>query len=415
MERIILHCDMNNFYASVECRRNPTLRGLPIAVCGSEEERHGIVLAKSEAAKAFGICTGDTVYSARQKCPTLVIVPPHFDEYVAASRQARAIYARFTDQVEPFGLDECWLDVTGSTGLFGDGPTIADTLRQTIRQELGLTISVGVSFNKIFAKLGSDLKKPDAVTCIFPDTFRAQLWELPVGALLGVGGATRTILEKCGIRTIGQLAAADPAWLKYHLKGRAAQLVAYANGQDTSPVRRMDVTVPAKSVGHGVTAPHDLTDSGEIWPVMLELTQDIGHKLRVCGRAATGVAIAVRDNSLRTRQWQRALDTPTQSPLLLARAAFALFEKVYPWRLPVRAVTVTAIGLADAGVPCQLKLLEDPARLIRQEKLDDTVERLRARFGADAVRNAVLCGGAWVPQSGGICSLPTGVPDGDPF
>ena len=303
MERAILHCDMNNFYASVECRRDPSLRGKPVAVCGSVEERRGIVLAKNERAKGFGVATGDTVFAAQKKCPGLVIVPPHFDEYVAASRRAREIYGRYTDQVEPFGLDECWLDVTGSRGLFGDGAAIADALRRDIKAELALTISVGVSFNKIFAKLGSDLKKPDAVTCISAATFREQLWGLPVGSLLGVGGATRRILERCGIRTIGQLAAADPGWLQYHLKGRAEQLVAYANGLDASPVRRSDVVVPAKSVGHGATTPRDLVNGAEVWPVMLELTQEIGHKLRVCGRTATGIAIAIRDNSLRVKQW----------------------------------------------------------------------------------------------------------------
>ncbi|MBE6792129.1 MAG: DNA polymerase IV [Ruminococcaceae bacterium] len=407
MERIILHCDMNNFYASVECRRDPSLRGKPVAVCGSVEERRGIVLAKNELAKACGVTTGETVGSAKYKCPQLVTVSPHFDLYAAASRQAREIYGRFTEQVEPFGMDECWLDVTASTALFGDGVTIADTLRQTIKEELGLTISVGVSFNKIFAKLGSDLKKPDATTYIPRETFREQLWGLPAASLLGVGKATAEQLRRCGIHTIGQLAKADARSLRYQLKSRADQLIAYANGQDNDPVKTCDMKVPAKSVGHGITTLRDLVCNDEVWPVALELTQEIGHRLRVYGQKAGGVSIAVRDNDLRVRQWQKTLDSPTFSPFVLAKEAFALFAASYDWKRPIRAVTVTAINLSDAAIPTQLQLWEDTAHSERQEKLDSTVELLRQRFGAGAVRNAVLYGESLIPPEEEYCALPT--------
>ena len=189
MKPVILHSDMNNFYASVEILYDPALRDKPVAVAGDEEARHGIVLAKNDIAKRLGIHTGQVLWEARQQCPELVCVPAHYERYLAFSAQAREIYTSYTDQVESFGLDECWLDVTGSVGLFGDGPTIANDIRGRIRRELGLTVSVGVSFNKVFAKLGSDMKKPDAITVITPENYRERAWSLPVSDLLYVGPA----------------------------------------------------------------------------------------------------------------------------------------------------------------------------------------------------------------------------------
>lgn len=201
MQRVILHCDMNNFYASVECMLNPELKNKPVAVCGSVEERHGIVLAKNYAAKAFGVSTGEAIWQAKQKCQDLVIVEPHYEQYMKFSKLAREIYGRYTDQIEPYGMDECWLDVTGS-GCMGTGFEIADEIRRTVKFELGLTISAGVSFNKIFAKLGSDMKKPDAITCIEADSFQEKIWCLPASDLLGVGRATEKVLSGYGIHTI---------------------------------------------------------------------------------------------------------------------------------------------------------------------------------------------------------------------
>ena len=205
-ERTILHCDMNNFYASVECFLNPDLKPYPVAVCGSVEERHGIVLAKNYKAKACGVRTGEAVWQAQQKCRDLVIVPPHYEEYMSFSKAARKIYEDYTDQVEAFGMDECWLDVSGSASIYGDGEKIANAIRERIKFELGLTVSIGVSFNKIFAKLGSDLKKPDAVTCIPKERFKEIVWPLPASEMLGIGHATEKKLAAAGLRTIGDIA-----------------------------------------------------------------------------------------------------------------------------------------------------------------------------------------------------------------
>ena len=252
MQRVILHCDMNNFYASVECMLNPELKNKPVAVCGSVEERHGIVLAKNYAAKAFGVSTGEAIWQAKQKCQDLVIVEPHYEQYMKFSKLAREIYGRYTDQIEPYGMDECWLDVTGS-GCMGTGFEIADEIRRTVKFELGLTISAGVSFNKIFAKLGSDMKKPDAITCIEADSFREKIWCLPASDLLGVGRATEKVLSGYGIHTIGELAATSDDFLKCRLGKNGLAIKKYANGLDDSPVMLSDYVSPVKSIGHGIT------------------------------------------------------------------------------------------------------------------------------------------------------------------
>ena len=266
---------MNNFYASVECMLNPELKNKPVAVCGSVEERHGIVLAKNYAAKAFGVSTGEAIWQAKQKCQNLVIVEPHYEQYMKFSKLARGIYGRYTDQIEPYGMDECWLDVTGS-GCMGTGFEIADEIRRTVKFELGLTISAGVSFNKIFAKLGSDMKKPDAITCIEADSFQEKIWCLPASDLLGVGRATEKVLSGYGIHTIGELAATSDDFLKCRLGKNGLAIKKYANGLDDSPVMRSDYVSPVKSIGHGITTMQDLENNAEVWCVMLELVQEDG-------------------------------------------------------------------------------------------------------------------------------------------
>lgn len=224
MERVILHCDLNNFFASVELLSRPEWKQVPMAVCGSVEARHGVILAKNEPAKRYGVKTAETLWEARRKCPQLITVPPHPDQYRIFSRRAHRVYERFTDRIEPFGIDECWLDVTGSVPLFGSGEEIAHAIRRAVKEELGLTVSVGVSFNKVFAKLGSDLKKPDAVTVIRRAEFQKLLWPLPVETLIGVGKSTLRILHGMGVITIGDLAQAPLSTLRAALGKNGEQL-----------------------------------------------------------------------------------------------------------------------------------------------------------------------------------------------
>jgi DNA polymerase-4 len=411
MERRILHVDMNNFYATVECSLDMTLCGKCVAVCGNVEERHGIVLAKNYAAKAYGVKTGEAVWQAKQKCPDLVVVPPHYEEYLKYSRLARDIYERYTDRIEPFGMDECWLDVTGcawtqKTG----GVDIADEIREAVKFELGVTVSCGVSFNKVFAKLGSDMKKPDATTVIPRASFREKVWGLPASAMIGVGWATEKVLTGYGIKTIGDLARFNPEYLKYQLKSRAYQLHAFANGEDNSVVLHKDFEVPAKSVGHGITTLQDLENEAEVWNVMLELTQTIARKLRIYGKKAGGVAIYIRDNELNSRQWQYKLPLPSRSAMHIAREAYELFRRSYQWQKPIRSVTVSAINLMSESAPYQYDLFADMEGVEKRTRLDDCIYEIRERFGMDAIKNACLLGDIKMKRHGAeLVKMPTGM------
>ncbi|MBO5213426.1 MAG: DNA polymerase IV [Clostridia bacterium] len=383
MSRVILHCDCNNFFASVESIDHPEYRSVPMAVAGDPSKRHGIILAKNEKAKALGIQTAETIWQAQQKCPNLLLIPPHHDKYEEVSDRINAIYRNYTDLVEPFSIDESWLDVTGSQRLFGDGKTIADRLRREVKEKIGVTISVGVSYNKIFAKLGSDYKKPDATTVILPEDVPEIVWKLPVGDLFGVGRKMRVQLEDLGIRTIGSLAAADPEFLARRF-GKAGQTLSlYARGLDDSLVRAE--REPVKSVGNGVTYPKDLTERNEIYSHLLSLSDSVAGRLRKEGKQGLTVQLSVKDSMLTTVQRQKKLHRPTHLAREIADAAMELLES--NWKIglsPIRALTVTVSDLTDAdGYPLQYPLLptEGEEQREKQEKVELTMDRLRGRFG----------------------------------
>ncbi len=398
--REILHSDLNSFYASVEMMLDPSLKGKAVAVCGSTEDRHGIVLAKSELAKKAGVKTGMVNWEAKQRCSGLIVLPPQYEQYLKYSRLIKEIYLRYTDQVEPFGMDECWLDVTGSQKAFGSGIEIAEEIRKSVRKELGLTVSIGVSFNKIFAKLGSDMKKPDAITEITAYNFKQKVWPLPASDLLYVGRATAQKLERYGINTIGNIANAQPEFLKSLLGVNGVMLWRFANGTDQPRVMRADYVSPVKSIGHGITCVEDLESNEEVWKVMLELSQDIGHRLRVHELAAKGVQITVKDNGLMYKQYQIQLPRPTQSPMEISLKARGLFESNYRWGASVRAVTIRAINLVSSALPQQLDLFDDANKRARRDRLEDTVEKIRMRFGSRAIYSASLMGDIKMPGRG---------------
>ena len=400
MERAILHSDLNCFYASVEMMLDPSLRGKAVAVCGSTEDRHGIVLAKSDKAKKAGIKTGMVNWEARQLCKDLIVVPPQYDQYLKYSKLTQAIYQRYTDLIEPFGMDECWLDVTGSRRVLGDGMTIAEQIRQSVREELGLTVSIGVSYNKIFAKLGSDMKKPDAITEIRRDTYKDMVWPLAADEMIYCGRATKAKLGNYGIRTIGDIAQTDPDFLKRLLGVNGLALWRYANGTDQSRVMHRDFVSPVKSIGHGITCVADLEDEEEVWKVILALSQDIGHRLRVHELSARGVQVAVRGNDLLGAQFQCKLPCKTQLPSEIGAAAFRLFQERYRWSSKVRAVTVRAIDLVPHSDPDQLSIFVDAAKLERRERLEDMVEEIRSRFGKHAITYGILLGDLKMPDDG---------------
>ncbi len=389
-QRLILHSDLNSFYASVEMMLDPKLRGKAVAVCGSCEDRHGIVLAKSEPAKKAGVKTGMVNWQAKQRCPSLIIVPPQFEQYLKYSRLTREIYQRYTDQIEPFGIDECWLDVTDSQGLLGTGRQIAENIRQSVCCELGLTVSIGVSFNKVFAKLGSDLRKPDAVTVIDEDNFRQVIWQLPANQLLFVGRATECKLTEQGIRTIGDIVAAGADTMQRLLGKNGGLLWLYASGLDQARVVTDDLRPLVKSVSHGITCRDDLVNNDEVWMVLLELSQDIGHKLRLHQLYACGVQLAVKDKLLSYRQFQAPLDVPSQSPMEIAVKARDLFVKNYGWQNRVRALTVRAFNLIPGSWPQQMNVFDDQRKRRQRQLLEQTMDELRGRFGNRAIYNAVL-------------------------
>ena len=396
--RVVLHSDLNNCYASIETMLHPELQGKYIAVCGSTEDRHGIVLAKNQLAKKCGVKTGDVIWEAKQKCPQLTIVPPHMDQYLKFSKLVRSIYLRYSPEVEAFGIDESWIELTGSPLLNHASPAeIANEIRETVKRETGLTVSIGVSFNKIFAKLGSDMKKPDAVTEITAESFREQIWPLPASELLYVGRATTEKLRRYGIHTIGDLAKTEPEFLRRLLGINGEKLWVYANGLDTSRVMPAGYEVPVKSIGHGITCTADLMNCEEVCHVLMELSQEVGQKLRAQNLAATRVRIFVRDSSLAHREYQCRLDYPTQSYTIIAKAGFDLFCRRHTWNHNIRSLTISAIDLVEADSPIQLDVWSDYTRHTRRLNLERTVEDIRRRFGAQSINFAALTTGLKVP------------------
>lgn len=392
MERVILHSDMNNFYASVECMLDMRLRGHPVAVGGDVENRHGIILAKNYEAKKYGVQTGEALWQAKQKCKDLIIVPPHYEQYLKYSKLTKEIYSDYTDLIEPYGMDECWLDVSGSIWKYGSGEKLANEIQERMKFELGLSVSVGVSFNKIFTKLGNDMKKPDAVTVIPKESFKEKIWGLPASDMLGVGRATEKVLSDFGIHTIGELANAPTDYIKYKLGKCGMMIVQYANGNDNSPVAPADYEVPVKSVGHGITTRQDLENPAEVWNIMLALTQDIGHKLRVYQKRAAGVQIDIRNSELSHRQWQCPIPTRTNSSAIIAKTAFDLFSRSYAWQYPIRSVTVRAINLHSEYEPEQMDIFSNADEVDKRERLESVIENIRDRFGKYSIIPATLCG-----------------------
>ena len=388
MERIILHCDLNSFYASVELLSHPDLKQVPTAVCGDPTSRHGIILAKNEPAKRFGIQTAETIWQAKKKCPDLVLLPPHHHLYREYSRKVNDIYGQYTDLVEPFGIDESWLDVTGTLHLFGgDARALADTLRRRMRQELGLTLSVGVSFNKVFAKLGSDYKKPDVTTVISPENWREIVWPLPVGDLLYVGGAARKLLGQYGVDTIGQLAACKPDMLEQLMGKMGLQLHSYANGLDADPVRSRFEKEPVKSVGNGTTFPQNLTTRDQVRQGIAMLADSVASRLRHLGLYAGGLQVTVRDPQFRDRSRQTRLSAPTHLIREVTETAMDLTEQIWKPPSPIRALTVTAIHLMEAEDTYEQVDLFSGSAATRQrsEKLEAAMDRIRGKYGSGAI------------------------------
>lgn len=386
----ILHCDLNNFFASVECLDFPELKNVPMAVCGSVEDRSGIVLAKNELAKKMGVKTAEVIWQAKRKCPDLVCVKPHMSKYIEMSKKVFDIYCEYTDLVEPFGIDECWLDVTGSSLLFGSAEEIAFTIKERIKSELGLTISVGVSFTKTFAKLGSDIKKPDAITIITPDNFKQVVWPLPANDMIGIGGSTYKKLIKYGMRTIGDIAKNDIDLLTSIL-GKSGEAIWYSsNGTLSGTVAHQNEHTVAKSIGNSTTTRVDLTNDDEVWQTMYYLAESVSTRLREQRLLATGVQISVKNSNLITKEFQAPLEQFTRHPKKLAELGIYLFKKNYNWALNVHAIGIRAINLVMDDEAMQLNIMASHEKFDELETLEEKVYSLRKRFGKNSVTRASL-------------------------
>lgn len=393
MDRFILHSDLNNFYASVESLYNPKIRNKAVAVVGDEEKRHGIVLAKNYIAKGYGIKTGDTVWEARQKCrEELVCVPARFDLYLYVSKLVKDIYREYSDRVESFGIDEAWIDISHLAGSFDEAVKIADNIRTRIIAEIGLTVSIGVSFNKVFAKLGSDMKKPNATTLISRDNFKDLVWKLPASDLLYVGKATSKKFEKANIKTIGDLANTNVKYLKLTLGKMGEVLHSFACGRDESEVASIYDSEKIKSFGNSTTCPIDLNTNEQVKSVIYMLAESVAERMKKKGYFASCVCLWVKDTELKSFERQMALKFSTNVSDDIAESAYQLFLENYTWDLDIRALGVRVTNLSDGALQCDL--FGKSSNLEKKQKLESTIESLRGRFGYNIIRRGNILSSA---------------------
>lgn len=377
---------MNGFFASVELLDYPELRDKPMAVCGDPDSRHGIILAKNEIAKKYGVSTAETIWQARKKCPNLQLVPSHHEKYKEYSIEINKIYLRYTDLVEPFSIDESWLDVTASQKLLGTGKEMADSIRETVKRELGLTLSAGVSYNKIFAKMGSEYKKPDATTVITRENYKDIIWPQPIDDMFFVGKATATKLKTLGIMTIGDMANTPQENLVSILGKQGKVLYEYANGLENSPVNHYSHREPIKSVGNGITFRRNLRGIEDIKTGVAAIADTVASRLRKYAVKAGGVKVDIKDPDFKTISRQRQMASPSNSTSDIYRCALAIISEAWNPEKPIRLITITAINLQDEGISEQLSIFaESPEVKEKNMKIDTAMDNIRNKFGTDSI------------------------------
>ncbi len=390
MDRTILHSDANCFYASVEHLHHPELKGKPVAVGGDPEARHGIVLTADYTAKKYGVKTGMALWQARQACPEIIFLPPRMDLYLRFSKMASEIYHEYSDQVEPFGIDESWIDVTNSSSIKGDGEKIAASISTRMKRELGITVSIGVSFNKIYAKLGSDYKKPDAITTMYKEEIKQKAWVLPASDLLYVGRSTGAKLSKLGVKTIGDLARMDERILISQFGKMGSTLWAFANGLDDSPVKTDDIHAPVKSVGNSMTTPRDLNTDLDVKIILYMLAESVSSRLRKHGFKCRVVEISVRDNELAGLTRQHKIDHATNITSEIAEEAYRIFKECYRWNKPIRSLGVRGADLVNDNYWEQIDLFASVEHREKLAKMDSAVDNIRKRFGYFSIQRGLM-------------------------
>ena len=389
-ERIILHCDVNNFYASVECVLNPRLKTLPVAVAGNPRMRHGVILAKNQVAKEKGIKTGHVIWEAKQLCPNLICLPPQHAVYQEYSQQIKNIYKRFSDRVESFGPDECWIDITETAHIFGNGKEVADKLRKIVFEETGgLTISVGVSFNKYFAKLGSDLKKPDATTVIDKSNFKELIWNMPANVLLMIGKKSWQKLQKLNIHTIKDLALTDPILLKEHFGINGLKMSAIARGEDNTPVELADANEQPKSIGNGMTTSKDLTTENDATSLIYLLSEKIAYRMRQKNLEGKCIHFSVKSSSFEWRGYSESLSFYTNVANEIASTALKMFKAHWDMKnLSIRAIRVSVSSLRQCDKYMEQITLFDTKEHEKKKKLSQVMDKMREKYGFYAIRPA---------------------------
>ena len=390
MDRSILHIDANCFYASVEMLHRPELAGKPLAVGGDPEARHGIVLTANYIAKRRGVKTGMALWQAKQACPDIVFVPPRMDLYLRFSRLLLDIYAEYTDKIQSYGCDEAWIQIDESCNIKGDAWKIAEEIRERVKREAGITVSIGISWNKIFAKLGSDYKKPDAITEISRENYKTIAWNLPASDLLYVGRRTAPKLARYGIKTIGDLAQTDPTMLECQLGKMGLVLYMFANGLDDSPVEKEGYDAPIKSIGNSTTTPRDLENNEDVQIILQALSESVSARLRKHNFKCNVVGISIRSNDLYHFSRQRKLTEPTNITDEIMHAAYDLFCENYDWGLPIRSLAVRGTDLVTADIPVQMDLFQNEQKRERQQKLDACIDEIRRRFGYFSIQRAFM-------------------------
>lgn len=389
MERVILHSDLNNFYASVECLLNPQYKDKPIAVSGNPEKRHGIVLAKNMLAKECGVKTGEALWEAKLKCPDIIFLPPHYSQYIEISKAVRDIYYEYTSQIESFGIDECWLDVTDSLKLFKDGSSIAQEIRSRVKKEIGVTVSIGVSFNKIFAKLGSDLKKPDAVTIIDKSNFREFVWGLNIGELLYAGRSTVRRLKTLNINTIGDLALADCNVIANHLGKNGIMLQQYARGMDESIVSEYLNKREIKSIGNGTTMPYDLSEINDVKVILMLLSESVSARLREKKLFTSCIHLDIKRANLTTFSRQITLPYLTNSTKTIFNYALKIFNENTDMSFSIRSLSVRACKLSKKETS-QLTFLNNTKITKNEKALGIMEDKIRDKYGWASLQKGIM-------------------------
>ena len=388
MKRIIFHIDQNCYFASVEMISRPELRNVPMAVAGDAKVRHGIILAKNEPAKKYGIKTAEAIWQAQAKCPDLVLVDAHHEKYEFYSKKLREMYSEYTDKVEPFGLDECWLDMTGIVSDYDEAEEVALEIRNRVKEEFKLTCSVGISFNKVFAKLGSDYMKPDATTVFTDRNWQEKIWPLPVSDLLFVGKHTADKLAKINVKTIGDLAKTDVEFINRYLGKNGVGLWEYANGLDDSPVAESGYKRIPKSVGNSTTTAEDMTSDRQIERTLHMLSESVASRLRRHGLKGTVVQITVRDRDLGIYEKQGILYRATDDAKDIYQAARDLFKNSYDWNKGVRSIGVRCTKLVRSDSGEQLSLFAEAQKSERDERLNKAIDDINRRYGTGVIRSA---------------------------